>query len=342
MNSLVFILIIILLISILVALFFLIINLRSKLEDMKIKQLESQAQALKQQQELFLETQNSMMSHLKIILNTVTENLTKTQGNITDQLKVVGEIGKKLGELHETAKQIQEIGKDISSLEELFKSPKIRGEMGEITLENLLGNVLAKDMFEAQYRFQGDNEPVDFIIKIDNKKVPIDSKFPIDKFRDYIKDPNNQRTESAFIKAIKENIDSIAQKYIRPQEGTYNFALMYIPAENIYYETIINKDIYKYAMKKNVFPVSPNTLYIYLQAIIYGLKGLQIEKEAENFLKKLDGIKQKFEVVEKSFSTLGTHINNAASKYTETKNHIQEITFMLNNLTLTKETEQKQ
>jgi DNA recombination protein RmuC len=342
MNSLSFILIIILLISILIALFFLIITLRSKLEDMKIKQLESQSQALKQQQELFLETQNSMMSQLKIILNTVTENLTKTQGNITDQLKVVGEIGKKLGELHETAKQIQEIGKDISSLEELFKSPKIRGEMGEITLENLLSNVLAKDMFEAQYRFQGDNEPVDFIIKIDNKKVPIDSKFPIDKFRDYIKDPNNQRTESAFIKAIKDNIDSIAQKYIRPQEGTYNFALMYIPAENIYYETIINKDIYKYAMKKNVFPVSPNTLYIYLQAIIYGLKGLQIEKEAENFLKKLDGIKQKFEVVERSFSTLGTHINNAASKYTETKNHIQEITFMLNNLTLTKETEQKQ
>lgn len=342
MNSLVFILIIILLISILIALFFLIINLRSKLEDIKIKQLESQAQALKQQQELFLETQNSMMSQLKIILNTVTENLTKTQGNITDQLKVVGEIGKKLGELHETAKQIQEIGKDISSLEELFKSPKIRGEMGEIMLENLLSDVLPKDMFEPQYRFQGDNEPVDFIIKIDNKKVPIDSKFPIDKFRDYIKDPNNQRTESAFIKAIKDNIDSIAQKYIRPQEGTYNFALMYIPAENIYYEAIINEDIYKYAMKKNVFPVSPNTLYIYLQAIIYGLKGLQIEKEAENFLKKLDGIKQKFEVVEKSFSTLGTHINNAASKYTETKNHIQEITFMLNNLTLTKETEQKQ
>jgi len=342
MNSLSFILIIILLISILIALFFLIITLRSKLEDMKIKQLESQAQALKQQQELFLETQNSMMSQLKIILNTVTENLTKTQGNITDQLKVVGEIGKKLGELHETAKQIQEIGKDISSLEELFKSPKIRGEMGEIMLENLLNDVLPKDMFEPQYRFQGDNEPVDFIIKIDNKKVPIDSKFPIDKFRDYIKDPNNQRTESAFIKAIKDNIDSIAQKYIRPQEGTYNFALMYIPAENIYYEAIINEDIYKYAMKKNVFPVSPNTLYIYLQAIIYGLKGLQIEKEAENFLKKLDGIKQKFEVVERSFSTLGTHINNAASKYTETKNHIQEITFMLNNLTLTKETEQKQ
>ena len=342
MNSLVFILIIILLISILIALFFLIINLRSKLEDMKIKQLESQAQALKQQQELFLETQNSMMSQLKIILNSVTENLTKTQGNITDQLKVVGEIGKKLGELHETAKQIQEIGKDISSLEELFKSPKIRGEMGEIMLENLLSNVLPKDMFEAQYRFQGDNEPVDFIIKIEDKKVPIDSKFPIDKFRDYIKDPNNQRTESAFRKALKDNIDSIAQKYIRPQEGTYNFALMYIPAENIYYEAIINEDIYKYAMKKNVFPVSPNTLYIYLQAIIYGLKGLQIEKEAENFLKKLDGIKQKFEVVEKSFSTLGIHINNAASKYTETKNHIQEITFMLNNLTFTKETEQKQ
>ena len=339
MNSLVFILIIILLISILIALFFLIINLRSKLEDMKIKQLESQAQALKQQQELFLETQNSMMSQLKIILNTVTENLTKTQGNITDQLKVVGEIGKKLGELHETAKQIQEIGKDISSLEELFKSPKIRGEMGEIMLENLLDNVLPKDMFEPQYRFQGDNEPVDFIIKIDNKKVPIDSKFPIDRFRECLQDP---KLKSSFIKNIKEMIDSIAQKYIRPQEGTYNFALMYIPAENIYYETIINEDIYKYAMKKNVFPVSPNTLYIYLQAIIYGLKGLQIEKEAENFLKKLDGIKQKFEVIEKSFSTLGTHINNAASKYTETKNHIQEITFMLNNLTLTKETEQKQ
>jgi DNA recombination protein RmuC len=339
MNTLAFILIILLLILILIALFFLIITLRSKLEDMKIKQLESQAQALKQQQELFLETQNSMMSQLKIILNTVTENLTKTQGSITDQLKVVGEIGKKLGELYETAKQIQEIGKDISSLEELFKSPKIRGEMGEIMLENLLNDVLPKDMFEPQYRFQGDNEPVDFIIKIDNKKVPIDSKFPIDRFRECLQDP---KLKSSFVKNIKEMIDSIAQKYIRPQEGTYNFALMYIPAENIYYEAIINEDIYKYAMKKNVFPVSPNTLYIYLQAIIYGLKGLQIEKEAENFLKKLDGIKQKFEVVEKSFSTLGTHISNAASKYTETKNHIQEITFMLNNLTLTKETEQKQ
>jgi DNA recombination protein RmuC len=130
------------------------------------------------------------------------------------------------------------------------------------------------------------------------------------------------KCKKAFINDVKKHIDSISEKYILPGEGTYDFALMYIPAENVYYETITKDqkeetNISEYAMQRRVIPVSPNTIYAYLQVIIFGLKGLQVEKYAEEIIRHLTRLKNDFTKFSSDFEVLGTHLSNAAKKYEE-------------------------
>lgn len=329
-----------------------ILELKKQIEEMKIKQIEAQTEALRQQQELFVKTQDSMVNQLQnilkvvndnlistqgninnqlqAILKTVNDNLTNTQGNITNQLKVVGEIEKKLGALQETARQIQEIGQDISSLQEIFKTSKIRGNIGEMLLEDLLGQIFTKENFQRQYRFK-DNTIVDAVIKLGNKLIPIDSKFPIEDFQRIVEAKDNRSkgvAKTAFIRNVKKKIDDIAEKYIRPDEGTYDFAIMYIPAENVYYEAVINEsfreyeskanEILNYAIQKHVIPVSPNSMYAYLMAIAYGLKGFKLEQKTELILSRISAIVNDYKNFQESYKILGGHLRNAVNKYDET------------------------
>jgi len=331
-----------------------ILELKEKIEEMKVKQLEAQAEALRQQQELFVKTQDSMVNQLQTILKvvndnlintqgninnqlqsilkTVSDNLTATQGNITKRLEVVGEIEKKLGALQEATRQMQEIGQDISSLQEIFKTAKIRGNIGEMLLENLLSQIFAKENFQTQYKFK-DNTLVDAVIKIGNKLIPIDSKFPLEEFQRIVEAKDNKSkgvAKTAFIKNVKKKIDDIAAKYIRPDEGTYDFAIMYIPAENVYYEAVINEsfredgskerenEILNYAIQKHVIPVSPNSMYAYLMAIAYGLKGFKLEQKTELILSKISAIVNDYKNFQESYKTLGSHLRYAVNKYDET------------------------
>lgn len=305
-------------------------ELKKQIEEMKTKQLEAQAEALRKQSELFIQTQNMLNSQLQGIMKTVNENLTNTSGNIINQLKVVQDIEKKLGELQETARQMREIGKDISSLQDIFKSPKIRGNIGEMMLENLLSQIISQEYFKRQYKFK-DNTLVDAVINLGGKLVPIDSKFPLEDFQKIV-DAKDNKTKGAaktgFIKNVKKKIDDIAANYIRPDEGTYDFALMYIPAENVYYEAIINesfmedtggeKELLNYAIQKHVIPVSPNSMYAYLMAIAYGLKGFKLEQRTEQILSRISAIANDYKNFQESYKVLGTHLRNAVNKYEET------------------------
>ncbi|MFC2021994.1 DNA recombination protein RmuC [Chloroflexota bacterium] len=250
------------------------------------------------------------------------DTLAKTVGErIADTTKVFGEVKESLGKLTQRTEQIQEVGKNIASLQDLLRAPKFRGGFGEFLLERLLADILPRDNYSLQHKFQN-GETVDAIIRIGGNLVPIDSKFPLEDFQRILAVESEEEQVALrrqFTRTIKKHIDAVT-KYILPDENTFDFALMYIPAENVYYETILRghaeeSDIYSYSLQKRVIPVSPNSLYAYLQVIILGLKGLHIEKTARDILGHLGRLQGDLQDFQGEYTTLGGHIRHAAQKY---------------------------
>jgi len=263
--------------------------------------------------------------------------------NLGSSTAVFGNVEKQLGKLEETNRQIVEISKDISSLQELLRAPKFRGQMGETLLENLLSQVLPKQHFETQYRFKS-SDAVDAVIRLGERLVPVDAKFSLENFQKML-DTQDEKIKNEFrkkfIQDVKNRVDEIASKYILPAENTYDFALMYIPAENVYYEVIIKEDLFSYGMSKKVIPVSPNTFYAYLQVICLGLKGLKIEENAKMILKGLSALSIDINKFKDEFDILGNHITNAGTKYADTQKRLDKVTDKLTNIQDTKQIETK-
>ncbi len=263
--------------------------------------------------------------------------------NLGSTASVFGNVKEQLGRLEMTNKQIVDISKDISSLQELLRAPKFRGQMGEVLLENLMSLVLPKDYYSTQYRFKS-GDSVDAVIRLGERLVPIDAKFSLENFQKIIDTQDEQSKNSyrkKFLQDVKNRIDEISAKYILPQENTYDFALMYIPAENVYYEVIIKEDIFSYGMSKKVIPVSPNTFYAYLQVICFGLKGLKIEENAKAILKSLSALGIEIDKFKEEFSILGNHLTNANTKYQDSQRRLDKVADKLVNIQDTKRIEAK-
>jgi len=248
--------------------------------------------------------------------------LSKTVGErIADTTRVFGEVKESLGKLTQRTEQIQEVGKNISSLQDLLRAPKFRGGFGELLLERLLADILPHDNYSLQYKFRN-GETVDAVIQIGGNLVPIDSKFPLEDFERIIAaelEEEQVALRKQFTRTIRRHIDNVT-KYILPDENTFDFALMYIPAENIYYETMLRghaeeSEVFSYALQKRVIPVSPNSFYAYLQVIILGLKGLHIERTAHEILGHLGRLQGDLVDFQEDYATLGGHIRHAAGKY---------------------------
>jgi DNA recombination protein RmuC len=277
------------------------------------------------------------------ISSQVNERLAQMNQTLGQTTGVFGNVKEQLGRLEETNRQIYEIGKNISSLQELLRAPKFRGQIGEFLLENLLAQVLPKDYFMMQYRFKS-GEAVDAVIKIGQGLVSIDAKFSLENFQKMIATQDEQEKNAfrkKFIQDVKMRIDEVAAKYILPQENTYDFALMYIPAENVYYETIIKEDIFSYSMSKKVIPVSPNTFYAYLQVICLGLKGLKIEENAKNILKNLSALTVEINKFREDFDILGKHLCGASTKYEDSQKKLDRFSERLTNFQETRQIESK-
>jgi len=254
--------------------------------------------------------------------------------NMGNAAVVFGNVREQLGKLEATNTQILEVGKNISTLQELLKAPKFRGQIGETMLENLLAQVLPSDYYEMQHRFQN-SEAVDAIIRIGERLVPVDAKFSLENFQKMQETEDEQERNALrrkFLQDIKNRIEEVSAKYILPQENTYDFALMYIPAENVYYETIIKEDMLSYCMSKKVIPVSPNTFYAYLQVICLGLKGLKIEDNAIAILKNLSTLSIELAKFKQDFDTLGSHLINACRKYEESQKRLEKYSDKLNSI----------
>lgn len=238
--------------------------------------------------------------------------------------KVVGQVQSRLGQLEEANRRIFDVGKDIASLQEILRAPKLRGSLSELFLGDLLAQILPPKHYTLQYRFRS-GEKVDAVIKLGPGLVPVDAKFPLENFKRLVAAKTDQERKPArkqFTSDVKKHVDDIAGKYILPDEGTFDFALMYIPAENVYYETIVkdeslgeDRSISSYAISKRVIPVSPNSFYAYLQAIVLGLRGLRIEESAQEIIRSLVRLEDDFSRFRDDFDKLGTHLSHSKSSY---------------------------
>ena len=294
-----------------------------KKSDVKTEEMAKQIEGVKQQLSDGMKSNTDM---LNVQMNAFLTQFVSAQNSLGVRMdsasEVVSRVHKELGELSESSKKIFEVGKNISALEDILKAPKFRGNLGEFLLEDLLAQILPAENYAMQYRFKS-GEVVDAVVKLSHGLVPIDSKFPLESFRRMLdaKDEAVKKTEKKeFVSAVKKHIDSIAKKYIRPDENTFDFALMYIPAENVYYEVIIKDEevggsLGAYAFAKKVVPVSANSFYAYLQVIAQGLKGMKVEKEAAEIIGRISRIKGDFDRFFIEFETLGSHIQNTKSKY---------------------------
>jgi DNA recombination protein RmuC len=185
-------------------------------------------------------------------------------------------------------------------------------------LASLLAEVLPADRYCLQYTFD-DGTRVDAAILLADHIVPVDAKFPLENFQRLLQaedDRSRQAATRAFVRDVKQRVSETA-KYIRPDAGTFEFAMMYVPAENVYYEVLSASDLFRYALDCHVIPVSPNSFFAYLNVIVFGLRGLEIEENARHILGQLAGLSQGIADCQESFQTLGGHITHARNKYNE-------------------------
>ncbi len=253
------------------------------------------------------------------------------QRSLFELSKNFGEMQKSLSvsltQAQSVFEEIQKRAQDIISLKELFQIPKIRGNVGEFLLEDLLRNYLPQSYWEANYFLEG--QIADFVIKLEDKVLVIDSKFPLESYKRSIEaqdEKEKERYEREFIKSVKERVNEIAKKYILPDKKTLSYAFMYIPAEAIYYWLLTQKEeIIDYCRTKNVIPVSPNILYAYLQSILLLIKGQVIEKNIKEVLEGMQRVNKEFEKLNEDFTKVGHHLKNAQNAYENSLKRLQEV-----------------
>lgn len=271
-----------------------------------------------------------------------------TQKQLHESGKMIREVTKELTELRQTNKQVVSFADQLQSLQDTLQNPKRRGVLGEYYLETVLKNVLPPSVYKMQHTIgksdDGNDLIVDAALFIEDKIIPIDSKFSLENYNRLAEEKNvheQERLEKSFKKDLKARIDETS-KYIRPEDGTMDFALMFIPSEAIFYDLLINQvgavkvsteDLVQYAARKRVNIVSPNSFYAFLQVILQGLKQMQIEKSAETIIKKVDNLgkhmrnyDQFIDSLGKSLGTTVNHYNKAYKEFGKIDRDVVKIT----------------
>jgi DNA recombination protein RmuC len=234
---------------------------------------------------------DSGMGMLKADMQGMSAQITGTTKEINDRLNQAA--GYMMGVQQELGK-MQEIGRSMKDLQDFLRSPKLRGNVGEQVLRDLLGQMIPKNNFSLQYSFKSQAK-VDAIVKTKNGIIPIDSKFPMENFTKAAGAQNEEEKKRylhEFAKDVRKHVSDIARKYILPAEGTVDFALMYVPSEAIYYEIISNDELINVGADQQVYIVSPNTFYYFLKTIMLALEGEKVEEKARLVLQALKGIQQ--------------------------------------------------
>ena len=260
-----------------------------------------------------------MMEWMKEIRQSTDNSKQSTEQNIKDLNKAINErldnAGRVIAGLSKELGGMAQIGPDIRRLSETLASPKMRGNFGEEVLENLLTDVFPKEYCKFQYRFKN-GEVVDAAISIGDLLLPIDSKFSMENYRLFKEAKTEEAAtdlKKAFLKDVKKRIDEIHKKYILPHEGTFDYALMFIPSEGVYMEAANEPETQSYSRVKKVIIVGPNTLNITLRGLLVSLRGQQISKAAQQVLGMINGIKQESDKFNKVLDTLANHVKNTSN-----------------------------
>lgn len=252
----------------------------------------------------------SMQTNSTTMVRTLQENSKQLNERLDKAAAVIRDVGHEVG-------QMSEIGRNMKELQDFLKSPKLRGNIGEQVLTDLITQIFPKKSFHLQYAFAS-GEKVDAAIQTDAGILPIDAKFPMENFQKLSRAKTEEEVKlfkKEFAKDIKRHIDAIAKKYILPNEGTLDFALMYVPSETVFYETITMEDLVEYARLQRVYLVSPTTLYAHLQAILLSYEGRKIEEQSKEIIKLLHGLQIDYGKVNDSMDILGKHLGNASNQY---------------------------
>ncbi|MDP6102391.1 MAG: DNA recombination protein RmuC [Dehalococcoidia bacterium] len=251
------------------------------------------------------------------------------EGQLKEQLLAFKEVGEAIQKLTQQQEEAQRLGQ---SLKDLLQAPKLRGTYGEVILEELLDRVLPRGIWEKQYSVNG-GERVDCVVKYRDVVVPIDAKFPRDDYMRYM-DAESQEERAthwkAFEEAVRKQIAGIQAKYIRPERGTSEFALMFIPSEAIYYETIAEKNhlgnpsrIQEYAQEHHVLPVSPNTFYAFLQIVVLSIRNVEIIGSAKKLQEGLAELQKSFEFFYNKYEEIGRRVAQTSEAYRVGNDHVE-------------------
>lgn len=255
---------------------------------------------------------STLIEWLKSMDKRLDSNNQEMNSRLNSAATAFASVQKSLGEM-------SEIGHSMKSLQEFLNSPKLRGNIGEQVLKELLGQFLPKNSYKTQYRFSS-GSIIDAVIITEAGLIPIDSKFPMENFKKMhaATDLKEKKLlERDFINDVKKHIDAISQKYILTNEGTIDFALMYIPSESVYYEIVNNEDLYEHASKKRVLSVSPMTFYAFLKSILIGFEGQKISQQAHKILSNLRSIQKEYEKTNENLETLSRHVTNSYNMMTQ-------------------------
>ncbi|MEW6758376.1 MAG: DNA recombination protein RmuC [Acidobacteriota bacterium] len=243
----------------------------------------------------------------------------------------LSQVNEKMGMLHQASLRMVELGKEIDELQGLLKAPKARGELGELGLEMILGDMFPKERISYQHVFR-DGKRVDAAVRLEGGLLPIDAKFPVEDFLRYVHAPEEERPRARreFLKNVKRKIEDISRLYVRPGEGTLPLALMYLPSEALYYEAFVargpeEEDLWKAAFEKCVLPLSPGTMAAYLKTVAMGLRAVAVERNAREVLALLGSLDRDMGAFQRDFSTLGTHIGNASKGFDRAAQDLQKL-----------------
>jgi len=278
-----------------------------------------------------------LQQQINQIASVVDTKLSESNKNVQEQFRhsadIIRNVTEKLTKLDETNRQVVGFADQLKSLQDILKNPKQRGILGEYYLETVLKNVLPPSSYQMQYSFSN-GEIVDAVVFVDRadgqagkRIIPIDSKFSLENYNRIIEEKDSAKKEELeriFKQDLKNRIDETA-KYIRPNEGTFDFALMFIPAEGVYYDLMVNevgavkantRDLLEYAVwEKNVHIVSPNTFYAYLQTILQGLRAFKIEESAKEIKKNVETLGKHLCAFDSYMQKLGNNLGTTVGCY---------------------------
>lgn len=306
---------------IVVAIIFVFVYLKKTIQTLRGKNEDTSLQMLNQN---IVALQNNMQQKIDLTNRAINDRL-------DNAARVISEVSRELGSM-------SQIGNQLRSFQDFLKAPKLRGGLGEQGLKTILSQSLPNDLYKTQYKFRN-NQIVDAIVKIESGLIPIDSKFPLEEFNNYLKAENDaEKTgfQKEFARSFKKHVDDISKKYILPDEGTVDFAFMYLPSETLFFEVINNQpNLLEYANRSKIIPASPSSFSYYLRTIMIGLEGKKITEMSKQILSTLKIIQSENRKFGEGLGILDSHISNArktmdkvSSSYTQLSGKIDQVSVL--------------